>query len=83
MGQQRSLVTLRLRGALFVVAWGVLAWYQASLGNTVIATLVALPVVAVVLALVSPSKGPGYFAFMEHSGVWAVRHIEAEPMRAR
>jgi hypothetical protein len=53
---------------LFVALWGGQAWYQASLGHTIIATLVALPVVAMILALVSPSAGPGHFALTQELG---------------
>jgi hypothetical protein len=59
----RTLLTFRLFGTLFVVLWGALAWYQASLGNTGVAVLVALPVIATVLALIAPRRGPGSFAF--------------------
>jgi hypothetical protein len=68
MEQHRLLLRFRLCGLLFVALWGGQAWYQASLGHTIIATLVALPVVAMILALVSPLAGPGHFALTEELG---------------
>lgn len=69
MKQDRNRVALWFRAALFILSWGALAWYQASHGHAVIATLVALPVVAVALALLSPLRGPGHFALTQELGV--------------
>jgi hypothetical protein len=65
---QRSLLKFRLHGLLFVAAWGALAWRQASLGHTLVATFVALPVIAVIFTLISPHAGPGHYAFTEELG---------------
>jgi hypothetical protein len=40
MEQHRLLLKFRLYGLLFIALWGGQAWYQASLGHTIIATLV-------------------------------------------
>lgn len=68
MEHHRLLLKFRLYGLLFVALQGWLAWYQASLGHTIIATLVALPVVAMILAVVSPLAGPGHFALTQELG---------------
>ncbi len=88
MEQHRLLLKFRLYGLLFVALWGGQAWYQASRGQTIIATLVALPVVAMILALVSPSAGPGHFALTQELGGVAdstltLRHTSLRRSRGR
>ncbi len=63
-----SIVKFILIVVLLFTFGGVTTWYFLSQSGALVATLWALPFVAILLALVFPGWGPGYLALAEEFG---------------